>query len=405
MIYTSILILILLYFDIIGYRYSKNIVNPVFSFNFIWTICFVLLIAGFSKYYSNEISRKAFFVFLAMILSFNLSYFSRICIKRNKSIICLNLIKAKSKYKFICYLFYIWIICILLETIYCGNFPLIWLILGENGNYASFGIPSIHGFINSLSWFVLNISFIYFLDEHDKRVLNIIVIINIFYIFLLARQSFTTEAIQLTCIFALKRNVKLKKIFAIALFGIFLFGIIGNIRTNYKHILSTSGLMYNDFPYLLMGFIWVYLYLMTPIANAAHFFDLYKEFQYGTSSLRGFLPSILTGSLNLPTIDFNDFLISKTYNVSTSLIQPYSDFGIIGICLFFAFLGRLGARYWKSLQKDNYSDIDICNYSIYCGILALTFFSNMLLSLPIVIQFLYTNLLFRNHFSVKNIFD
>ncbi len=397
-VYLVVILLLLSVFTILGIR-KQRLLNPLFVFNVIWLVCFVLYALNLSSVYTNDVSIDAFIVFLAMIFSFNLLYLLGLNIKHKTIKGSIRIIKCENKYIYLKRLFYIWLVLTVIEAIYCRSMPLVWLIIGRGGNYATFGIPSLHGFINSLSWFVLNISFIYFLNTHDKRVLRIIIIINVVYVFLLARQSMTTEAIQFVGIYTLKRKVKFKRLIGIALLGIIGFGVIGNIRTNPQHVLQTSGLGFESFPYLLMGFVWVYLYLMTPIANIIYLINNYSDFLYGVASARKFLPSAIVNIMNLPSIDINRYLVRQTYNVSTSLVQPYVDFGVFGIIIFFGILGYIGSNCWQRIIKHNSQDIDVCNYSVYLGILALTFFSNMLLSLPIIMQFFYTNILFKNYFE------
>ena len=397
-IYLGTIIAFLSFFTLLGIR-RQRLLNPLFVFNVIWLMCFILYALNISSVYTNNISGKAFLVIMAMTFSFNGLYFIGKYVKHSSIKASVNLILSKNKYLYIKKLFIFWIILTALETIYCRYIPLIWTILGRSENYATFGIPSIHGFINSLSWFVVSISFIYYLNTKDKRVIKFILITNFAYILLLARQSMTTEAIQLIAIYTIKRKVKFKRIAVFGILGVLIFGIVGNIRTNPMHVLATSGLGYESFPFFLMGIVWVYLYLMTPIANIINFINGYSNYLYGAASIGKFLPTVISTKLSLPTANATDYLVRQTYNVSTSLVQPYADFGIVGVIIFFSFLGFIGAKLWNRVKNPDAEDLDVCNYSVYLGIIALTFFSNMLLSLPIVMQLVYSNVLFRNYFS------
>lgn len=396
-----IILVLLGIFMILGIVKMPNLSNPVFVFNAIWFICFFFYTFNISGTYSNDISVKAGICFIIMILTFNISFALSTISKHTVLKSNIRLIKKKEKYEYIKIVAYTWMIFIFLEIVYCGGVPLIWLLTGKGGTYATFGIPSIHGFINSLSWFFLNIAFSYYLDSKDKRIIKLIICVNIIYFVLLARQSIMTEIIQLVTIYLLKRKVKIKKIILLILAAVIIFGFVGNIRTDPMHVIRTARLQFEDIPMFLMGFVWVYMYMMTPIANIISFINQCSEFNFGLQSLGVFLPTVLTEGLGIGNIiiDNESYLISKTYNVSTALLVPYSDFGVLGIILFVGFMGWLGGKMWRNLRMS-LSELNICNYSIYLGILALLFFSNMLLSLPIVVQFFYTNILFKNYFEL-----
>lgn len=398
-IYLIIILVTLLFFTAIGVKFRK-LTNPVFLFNTVWLVCFGLYSLQLSRFYQANISSRAFLTFELYFIGFNSAFYIGLYTRHLRIINALKLIKRPTKYEYIKALFYIWSFLTFLEVLYCKGFPLLWKILGRSGSYATFGIPSVHGFINSLSWFIISISYIYYLDSKDDRVIRFIIATNIIYVLLLARQSMITEVIQLTTIFILKRKVKIKRIASIVIVTIFIFGLVGNVRTDPRHVLATSGLSNNAVPNILMGFIWVYLYMMTPVANMISFIDKNTVFMHGKAMFSAILPTAISNALGLTTKEDFFYLISQTYNVSSSLLTPFKDFGIIGTTLFAIFIGNLGAKYWRDITFENYSDRSVCNYSIYAGITALTFFANMLFSLPIIIQFFYVNILFRNYFDI-----
>lgn len=395
--------ILILFFTIIGLVRFKNIINPIFVFNGVWLICFLFLSMNLSKYYTNKINEQTTLIFVLVFLIFNLSFYISYNIRHfNSKGLSIKLIHKKNKKNYILTLFYIWLLLIIVETIYCRGVPIIWQFQGSSKTYADYGIPSLHGFVNSLSWFILLISFIYYLEKKDSKILQIIIIINVVYIILFARQSIITEIIQLTVIFAYKRKLKYKKLLYIGIFTILIFGIIGSIRTDLDHLIYTSGLKIHNFPFFLSGFIWVYMYLMTPLANIINIIEINNIFTYGLASLSSFLPTVIVKMFNFNIPDTKNMLISQTYNVSTSFDVLFIDFGIIGILIFILFLGINGGKLYRKLTENSNDSRTLCNYSVYIGILALTFFSNMLLSLPIVTQYIYINVLFRNYFKLEN---
>lgn len=398
-----LIIMLLLFYTIQGIQSFKQLLNPVFIFNGVWLICFSFFAMKLSRYYNNHITNEIGIIFIVIVISFNFFFYLGSHLKiRNIKTKSIKIIVSSNKKTYIKKLFNIWLFLTVIEAIYCQGFPLLWLILGINKSYATFGIPSLHGFINSMSWFIGMISFIYYLDAKDKRILKIIIFINIIYVLLLARQSIITEVIQLTVIYGVKRKMPYRKLIYISLGTILIFGVVGSIRTDISHLLLTSGLKLTSVPILLSGFVWIYMYLMTPVANIIYLMSSFKDYMFGIASFSAILPSAIGDLLNLPSIELPNYLISETYNVSSSLYTPYLDFGVIGVLGFIIFMGFYGGKLWKKLHNKSDFDRILCNYSIYIGILALTFFSNMLLSLPIITQFFYINVLFKNYFSMSN---
>lgn len=399
------IILLIVFFILVTKTKYKSIATPAFIFNVIWMIAFIFVEMKLSNIYKYEFSSYTKIVFICMIVFFNIFFIiftTGVKGKReNKKIVLFNLIKAKKKEKFIIKLFYIWLLLIVLEIIYCRGIPLIWKILGLNYTYATFGIPSVHGFINSLSWFIATLAFIEYLDSKNKSYIKILLVINIIYVFLLARQSIITEIIQLTCVYMLKNKIRIKNLLIVALLTIIGFGLIGNIRTDSDFFIARSNLIWKNIPNWSIGFFWVYMYIMTPVVNIAYFFDKFTIFTYGKSSIITFLPTAFVKMLNLEDLDTSNYLISQTFNVSTALLVPFKDFGIFGVIAFSSFLGALGGFLFKRISLNRNDKRMIVNYSVYIGILALTFFSNMLLSFPIVMQFVYINIIFKNYFYLE----
>lgn len=398
------IILLILFFIIITKTKYKSIATPAFIFNIIWMIAFIFVEMKLSNTYQYEFSKYSKFVFVCMIVFFNVFFIIfTTCVKKtsSKRRKLFNFIKEETKKKFIIKLFYIWVLLTILEIIYCRGIPLIWKLLGMSYTYATFGIPSVHGFINSLSWFIATITFIEYLDYNDKSYLKILLTINIVYVFLLARQSLITEIIQLTSVYMLKRKIKIKKLLIILLITIVGFGIIGGIRTDNQFFVSKANLNVKNIPKWSIGFLWVYMYVMTPVVNIAYFFDKFRTFTYGKSSIITFLPTAFTRILNLKDLDTSNYLISQTFNVSTALLVPFKDFGIFGVIIFSIFMGSLGGILFKKIVLNKKDKRIIVNYSVYIGILALTFFSNMLLSFPVVMQFIYINIIFKNYFYIE----
>lgn len=67
------------------------------------------------------------------------------------------------------HLFTLWVVLTFIEVIYCGGVPVIWLILGNGKTYFDFGIPTVHGLLNSLILSLSLISYYLYLVTNNKK--------------------------------------------------------------------------------------------------------------------------------------------------------------------------------------------------------------------------------------------
>lgn len=383
MIESFIVLLPLVLFLFLGIQ--EGGMNPLVVFNGVWLSCILLSFTNLSPYYIVQLSQKSVTVIVTMVVSFNMFFLfsNRHRTKLNHIIIP----KSNTYFKYDA-IFSIWAALIIAEIIYCRGLPILWSITGQQRNYAEFGIPSLHGFVNSLSWYIATKSFIDYLNSKNTRQLYKLVTINLVYILLFARQSIVTEVIQLVTIYIFKRKPKLRKLVIFLILFLLLFGIIGNYRTGNDHILHTSGVLLKDGSSISANLLWTYLYMVTPLANIVNNINLSSFHTYGGLALASLLPTVVLRTLNIDVYGIEHYLVRETYNVMTSIYIPYTDFGILGVFAYFAFLGFMGGRIWNS-AKSSMSDKALMYYAIYIGIVALTFFSDMLFKLPVLMQFLY----------------
>lgn len=386
---------ILFTFLLIGLLFGKkNIINPMVQFNGIWLLTMILYALGLT-FYDNTLTPNGIIAFTTMALGFNGTYLFFYYGKRIKIKGFSVTRTGKISNDKIVFVFKIWLLLNFFEAIYCKGVPLLWIMMGRGGSYATYGIPSVHGFINSLSWVIAMFAFVQLLNCKDKRkMFTILIVVNLVYIMLLARQSLVTEIIELFLIYCLKRRVEIKKIIVVVFFVIIGFGLLGNIRTGYQFFLQVSKFKYN-IPYLLIGFLWVYIYIISPVGNINSLVNFHYPMYYGAAGLKTFLPSVIASRF-FPNVQFlDDYLVNRTFNVSSFLYVPYLDGGMIGIFLFSGLLGIMGQSFWRLYIGDRKNDRAIMLYAVYTGIILLSFFSNLLLSLPIVIQFLYLYLFYK----------
>lgn len=401
-----ILLLLSTLFVIIGIIAHKNTLNALTVFNGIWFATFALFNLGLTPF-PSELNSNGLKAFLIMLLGFNFSYLYfyivKIMIPKRKKIIKFDPILRLSK-KGISILFIIWLVIIILEGVYSRGFPAFWLLTGIQRNYAHFGIPTVHGLVNSLAWIISLSAFIKYLDNknENKVFLRMLFFILIVYVLLFARQTIATGVIQLSCVYFLKRKVRLKKVAALILVFVIAFGLIGNFRSGSDHFRMVAGIN-SDIPDFFLGFHWVYMYMITPVGNVNSLVNITPDYGMGIIALRSLVPSVLMEKIfGSARFLYHDFLVNKAFNVSSFLLIPYLDFGFYGVLMISLLYGFLGVLFWSAFRSNPTSEAQLMKYAVYFQIIITSFFVNMLTMLPIIIQFLYISLLFRSRFFSTN---
>ena len=158
------------------------------------------------------------------------------------------------------FLFYIWLIIELFETIYSRGVPLLWKLIGDSKTYFDYGIPSVHGFANAFGLSLVMLMYYYFVFvKRKKDVLVKMLIMVLFYVSLITRQVLISMAIEIISVSLLSaRKIPVIKLIILCIIGIIVFGLIGNVRTGYDAFLNVSMMKYSTGP-LFIGFIWVYM--------------------------------------------------------------------------------------------------------------------------------------------------
>lgn len=393
-------------FACLGFRLHRKIINPLTVFNSAWFFVLCLYILGLSNY-PTSLTSKGVYAILVMLLCFNVSYSvfliliaKKFTLKRNITNKSKHFILSKKTLK---KAFWVWLSVILIEVIYSGGIPIIWLLMGSSKTYASFGISSVHGCINGLAWVIIMGCVVYLLEvkKNDKAIIKMLSVIIGMYIMLVARQALVTGFIQVIVILIVKNKITTRKLVTSLFFCIVLFGIIGNFRTSAEHF-NTVANMSIEIPDFLLGFAWVYMYMITPLGNIDSIVNANINFQYGLASLQSLLPTVIS-DIVIPNMNYNvtELLVSQAFNVSTFLKEAFIDLGMLGIAILSVFSGVNGMILWNRLTKNPNDIITLMCYAVYINIIALSFFTNMYLSLPIIIQYAYIYLLFKWKIRIK----
>lgn len=403
--FSTILCIILLFFIVIGLLSYKSFICPLVAFNAIWLAVFLLLQINITPFIL-QVDFNSFFMFLIMILFFNITSIMY-ALKRQLEYKRYNLrknINNITDYSSILFsVFMLWLFCVFIEICYSKGLPLFWALKGINRTYADFGIPTLHGLLNSLSWVLVATSFSLLLDlpYKRKRLLFVIVLTFFIYIMLLARQALTTHLVHIVCIYLYKRKFNLIKIFLYVALFVLAFGLLGNIRTGYEFLLQRARINIGYVPWIFAGIIWVYMYITTPVSNFIFLISSFKDdFMYGNAMMTSLLPSVLRklflGEDAMKSIS-HQYLINETFNVSTFLMIPYYDWGIFGVAFIAIIYAAVSSGLWpkERMVSKIYLERSIVCYAMIFQILIMSFFVNMMFMLPFLMQFIFVYFLFK----------
>jgi oligosaccharide repeat unit polymerase len=370
---------------------NKLVLHPLFIMTITWSIVLLLYQSKWSQLLTIDLMSGDIFFYILIIVFTYIAILFVIFPKRTVSksqYLSDNLLAKTVKLYFI-----FWCLCSFVEIIYSGGLPLIWSMTGSAKTYFDFGIPSIHGFMNSLISTVTLVSYYLYLSTKLKRYLYLSLIVFVWSIIVISRQLFVVNLLQLlilySCINRLNLFAIIKYIF-IAMILVLGFGYIGDMRSGAKNFISVAQPS-DSFPeWLPSGFLWVYMYLVTPLLNLLNTFMSTKGYEsfYFANTLSSLFPSIIRNVIYPDMAKEKGDVITKAFNVSTAFIDPYKDMGYIGIILFTIIIAVVINMYWYKTDK-----ISVFIYCVLLQCLVLTVFYNHFLSLPVITQIIWLQLI------------
>ena len=389
-------------FIFLGWYATRKKINPITIYNAIWLLVVLLYqirLSGFQPEIDDQtyglLVLKSFTFTISFLIFYLFKFKFHLPHRKNKphKISGVRSFFTTLDYrKVLTPIFLGWCVVEIFETIYSGGLPIIWKLTGDPRTYFDYGVSTLHGLMNAVGLVVITLSFLAFLKEKDRKqrgvFLAMIAICLGFYLCIITRQVLISAVIQMLVIYALTKRPLNKKKFifglaSVALAGIIVFGIIGNIRTGYDGFISVAGIDTNV-PPIFVGFYWVYMYLTMSLANINnavvlginHFGGIYP-------AAKVFLPTVLSRAIFSPNVAVSvpDYLMTQAFNVSGYFIDFYVGMGVLGVVMIAAIYGLLGGVIFKMLQK-NASEKRIVLYAVYLQIIILSFFFNHLLYLP-----------------------
>ena len=283
--------------------------------------------------------------------------------------------------KYIRYIGLLWILSTIFEIAYSGGLPVIWAFNGSEKDYTNFGIPSLHGVLNGLYFFLIGGIAINYLMQPTTYTKWYLIALICWPVLMLGRGILLTSLIQLLVLYLFIRGMKLAvfaKAIAIGLIAVVGFGVIGDIRGRESPFRYLVAKQYEAaFDALPSGFLWVYVYATAPLANYAFNAETVQpdgQFAYSSINL---VPSLLRTD-SLERADNFEF-VDQNLNVSTIFASSHSDFGYLGdaslSCLLIVY-----SFYWYTKLLS--SPIYILPYTMICAVLIFSTFYNLFLLYP-----------------------
>ncbi|HHE6157393.1 O-antigen ligase [Citrobacter freundii] len=385
---------------------ARNFIfGPLTIFFLVWNIVLFLYSFHFSEllYFSTA---QAFITTYFIICSFFIGWFFAKLFLYNRRVpqshvVTYLFVERLNKKKKI--FFYLWLMLTFIEIIYCRGVPVIWLILGNGKTYFDFGIPTVHGFLNSLILSLSLISYYLYVITNRKRHLLIPLFTCCWALVVISRNLLIVNIIQLVILhfYFVKINyVKLSKSLVLLILLILIFGLVGDFRTGKDDFFNLAAVSSSYPTWLPSGFLWVYMYLVTPLNNLINAFDIINpEWSFGLSNstvllIPSFLRTFIYGDLSY---DSTYYLVTQAFNVSTAYIDPYRDLGYFGVFIFSSVAGFF-VTYLSN--KTEFKSILFFCILMQCNVLSV--FYNHYMYLPIIFQLVVINFCFATGYMRRN---
>ncbi|MFW9952802.1 MAG: O-antigen polymerase, partial [Candidatus Thorarchaeota archaeon] len=302
----------------------------------------------------------------------------------------------------IVFLFIAYIISYIVEVISFGNLP----ILSPDPDRArvDFGIFGFHLFVN-LQPVLMFLCVEYFILKTDRKkhylIVSLIFIITfITFFFLLQRYNFILIFIISFCfLYYASKIINFKKILITTVIFILLLGVLQSIRlsryaADFHYVISK---MKYSRDYAM--YTWPYMYIVMNLENFAEGVEKLDKNSYGL--LTGDWLMAITGIKHWASEYFNinyRELVYSSYNTYPFLWDYYFDFGMIGVFFLSLLEGLIiGFIYYRMKISGELKWIAL--YSFFFFVLIISFFTNPMTSLNIVVNIIVV--WFVHHFLIN----
>lgn len=357
---------------IVGFGLSLS--NPTLIYCLTWGVALFLYNLELTTNILG-LNNSTIYLVISSIASFIISYFIitfwvialngyKINLRKNYFNEFNTLNKLNAFKKIIIIIAFIWGILTLVEIIEFGGIPLITVVILKQFDldYASFGLSTLHGLLNALYLTIVCSVFILYQSTKKRKYFYITLVLLFWPLFLMSRALIIWTLLEIFSIYFFFNSINIKKLFSlfsIVLLVIFIFGYIGDNRGETRDqgaerftdtfVKDENRFITDKIP---SGFIWVYLYVTTPLNNIVWNIENLKpeyNFKYTFAAL---LPSILRDDVKLRSSnDTSMQLFQEAFNVSSYFANYMRDFGVIGASIFIFFLQLYVLLIYQSAKK------------------------------------------------------
>lgn len=286
----------------------------------------------------------------------------------------------------------LWIAGTVLEIVVAGGLPILWLLAGDTTrDYRDFGIPSVHGLLTAMYLFILTATFLDYCINGRPRDRWITLALLVWPLLQINRGAFVWSLLEMLGIFMLVRRItplRTVQVGAALLAGVLLFGQVGDWRAGagkeaLREITSDRGrFLADDLP---PGFLWVYLYVTSPINNVVGGIERIRPRYRPYYSMAALVPTIVRERIyNAEEDRYALGLVNDAFNASTWYVNVLADFGIRGTMVVVGLLQIVMSYFY--LQARRGWAWGILAYGALFQALALSIFSDTFTSLVTIAQ-------------------
>lgn len=291
--------------------------------------------------------------------------------------------------KIIVYYLVVCYILLLLEFVLNGGIPFFIYLHGmqfSNSDYMDFGIPVVRVFVINSFGVISSFSAYCFvsLKDKDRKIWMYLMILSLIPPILCVQRGIALNqifGIVITfLLFYRLRIVTYIKIIALSMTILYLFGIVGNMRSSN----GDSSLYYKTWEInknfestgLPDPFFWGYVYATSPLANLQNAIDKKNVTDYEIENfiIVDILPQIISKHIEVRKDD-GKYLVHPTLVVCTTFINSYLKLGWIGMFVMFFYIMFFVFIFAKSIRFD--SPFRIPLLVCLCNIVFLGIFDNM----------------------------
>ena len=251
----------------------------------------------------------------------------------------------------------------MLEFAYCGQIPLVHIVLSGGGYTEYTGIPTLHPLVISFASFYAQYLFYRFLCNHSERkaLLDYAVILVFIYLLQFNRGGLMISMVMSGLLFLgknsgrIKAHVNKKSIFfsiCAAIIVLFVFGALGNIRHGYSFTDSSYiqrlGRFNEHYPsWMPKQFMWAYVYIITPVANINHNVLLHLGSVNTKGYIMTFIPDFVARRIYDGVIYTPELVVENVFNATAGFGTAYMNMKFFGMYFLYGYM-MLGLSFlWR----------------------------------------------------------